>query len=334
MLSMLGRSAARTVLQRPSTLGRTLTTGDIPGNLQLADGGKILREVSPATKKLNITDEEFYFPPLKMEVDSLPIKSWVSPGELAVNDPMELDTRVFNVAIRKDMVHEMIRYQRAKLRQPHKTKRVGEISGSTRKPHPQKGQGKSQAGNTRNSSWRKGMKAHGPVLRDYSHSLNRKERARALMTVLAAMHRQGDLHVFDHFDMPSTKTKALLEKIYEHKLLEKPNTNENLEDKAVTGRPRRVMLCDDMMSMNMLYAARNLDELILMPQVRLNVMDLMRYDVLAITSKSLQTLMDRLVVQHQYGARSMFYLQQHTLFQTTGLAELHKDMMMSQHGVN
>jgi large subunit ribosomal protein L4 len=319
MLSILRRS---TLSRSSSLLGRSLSSNvAIPGNLQMADNGKIFQD-NVAASKVNITDEEFYFPPLEMEVKSLPIKSWLSPGEVAVNEPLDLDARVFNVAIRKDMVHEMIRYQRAKLRQPHKTKRVGEISGSTRKPFPQKGQGKSQVGNTRNSSWRKGMKAHGPVLRDFSFTLNRKERARALMTVLASMHRQGDLHVFDHFDMPSTKTKPLLEKIYEHKILDKPEKNEDGEIEKAPGRPRRVMLCDDMMSMNMLYAARNLSEVILMPQVRLNVMDLMRYDVLAITSKSLQILMDRLVVQHQYGARSMFYLQQHTLFQTTGLAEI------------
>ena len=297
----------------------------IPGNLQLADGGRILREV-PASenKKVQISEEEFYFPPLHMEVTSLPVNAWMKPGAVAEgSEPAELDSRVFNVAIRKDMVHEMIRFQRAKIRQPHRTKRVGEISGSTRKPHPQKGQGRSQAGNTRNSSWRKGMKAHGPVLRDFSFSLNRKERARALMTVLAAMHRQGDLVVFDSFDMPTNKSKALLERAYEHSLLEKPEKYEDGEIEIAPGRPRRVMLCDDYMSANMVYAARNLQELILMPQVRLNVIDLMRFDALAISSRALKTLQERLIVQHKYGARSMFYLQQQTLFGTSGMLNEH-----------
>ena len=296
----------------------------IPGNLQMADGGKILLDAEES-KGVHITEEDYFFPPLNMEVGSLPVMSWSHPGNIAESEEsVDLDPRVFNVAIRKDIVHAMVRYQRAKQRQPHRTKRVGEISGSTRKPFPQKGQGRSQVGNTRNSSWRKGMKAHGPVLRDFSHSLNRKERARALMTVLSALHRQGDLVVFDKFDMPDNKTKNLVEKIYEHNLLERPANDEDGERSP--GRKTRVMLCSDRMPLNMLYAARNLTNVILMPQVRLNVLDLMRYDKLAISREALQDLMQRLVVQYKYGARNMFYVQQHTLFQTAGLANIEADI--------
>jgi large subunit ribosomal protein L4 len=314
---------SRTVqLKRFSTAASQVT---IPSNLQLGDNGRIFKPVADV-KKVEMDEEEFYFPPLQMKNSSLPVKYWGKPGEVVGGDEgtINLDPRVFNVSIRKDIVHDMIRYQRAKLRQPKRTKRVGEISGSTRKPFPQKGQGRSQVGNTRNSSWRKGMKAHGPVLRDYSHSLNRKYRARALMTVLAAMHKQGDLHVFDDFDMESPKSKELINRIFDHGLLEKTNNDNNDSDSSEleeVGPIRRVMLCSDEMSTNMIYAARNLQQVILMPQVRINCLDLMRFDVLAISKTSLNALMERLIVQHQYGSRNMFYLQQHTLMNATDMID-------------
>jgi large subunit ribosomal protein L4 len=110
---------------------------------------------------------------------------------------MAIEDKVFGVAIRKDIVHEVIRYQRHMARQPKKTKRKSEISGSNKKPRPQKGGGVSQAGHKRNSVWRGGQKAHGPVLRDYSIGMNRKVRAMGMMIALAAKLHEGNLIVFD-----------------------------------------------------------------------------------------------------------------------------------------
>jgi ribosomal protein L4 len=64
--------------------------------------------------------------------------------------------------------------QRAWKRQPKKTKRMSEVSGSGKKPWKQKGTGRARAGHLRAPQRKKGAKAHGPVLRDYSISLNKK----------------------------------------------------------------------------------------------------------------------------------------------------------------
>ena len=45
-----------------------------------------------------------------------------------------MEKEIFEVPIRKDIVHEVIRYFRAKRRQPHKTKRMSELRGSNKKP--------------------------------------------------------------------------------------------------------------------------------------------------------------------------------------------------------
>jgi hypothetical protein len=164
---------------------------EIPSNLKLADLS-VLKEVNKTT----VPQDDYLFGTTDIP-KSIKVAIFNNPGSFSENtEPM--DSRIFGVALRKDIVHEVVRYQRHKARQPKRTKRVGEIAGSTKKPYPQKGQGKSQVGNRRNSSWRGGMKAHGPVLRDYSISLNRKYRAMGMMIVLAAKFREGNLLVFDN----------------------------------------------------------------------------------------------------------------------------------------
>lgn len=65
-----------------------------------------------------------------------------NPG--LVVDSVPIDSKIFGVALRKDIVLDVVRYQRHKMRQPKKTKRINEISGSKKKPRPQKGGGASQ----------------------------------------------------------------------------------------------------------------------------------------------------------------------------------------------
>lgn len=164
---------------------------EIPSNLKLADLS-VLKEI----KKITVPQDDYNFATIDIP-KSIKVAIFNNPGSYSENTE-PIDPRIFGVALRKDIVHEVVRYQRHKARQPKRTKRVGEIAGSTKKPYPQKGQGISQVGNRRNSSWRGGMKAHGPVIRDYAISLNRKYRAMGMMIVLAAKFREGNLLVFDN----------------------------------------------------------------------------------------------------------------------------------------
>ena len=86
---------------------------------------------------------------------------------------------------------------------------MSEIRGSNKKPRPQKGTGASQVGHRRNSAWRGGQKAHGPVIRDYSIDVNKKVRALAMMMSVAAKFREGNLYVFDTLSPPTHRTKEL-----------------------------------------------------------------------------------------------------------------------------
>ena len=60
---------------------------------------------------------------------------------------IELSDAVFGLPVRKDILHRMVNYQRAKAQSgTHKTKTISEISGTTKKPHKQKGTGSARHG--------------------------------------------------------------------------------------------------------------------------------------------------------------------------------------------
>jgi 50S ribosomal protein L4 len=198
--------------------------------------------------KLEGIDATFTFPLAPgEEPTSVPIFDFNSPGKVVAEAPLE--STIFRAPLRKDVVLQCIVYERHKRRQPKKTKRSNEIRGSTRKPRPQKGGGKSQVGNRRNAAWRGGMKAHGPVLRDYSIKLPRKFRALGFMIALAAKQREGNLVAFDAFRADSPRTKLMVELLREHRLLD-PGAGAGADDGAgvVTGPPgshtTSLLICD------------------------------------------------------------------------------------------
>ena len=68
---------------------------------------------------------------------------------------IELDEAVFGVPLRTDLLARMVNYQLAKRRSGnHKAKGVSEISGTTKKPHRQKGTGRARQGSLRSPQFR------------------------------------------------------------------------------------------------------------------------------------------------------------------------------------
>ena len=103
-------------------------TSTIPSNLHLADTKVLL----PPEKDL-IPDERYFFSSLASSLPaSLPVYSFENPGEIVAQAP--LNGKIFSVAIRKDIVLEIVRYFRNKKRQPQCTKRIPDIAGSNKKP--------------------------------------------------------------------------------------------------------------------------------------------------------------------------------------------------------
>lgn len=124
---------------------------------------------------------------------------------------------VFDVPIRTDILHRVVRWQLAKRQQgTHKTKTRSEVSGGGRKPHKQKGSGRARQGTIRAPHMRGGGVAHGPVLRSHEHDLPKRVRRLGLRAALSAKAWEGRLIIVDSLKQPDEeepKTKQMLDVI-------------------------------------------------------------------------------------------------------------------------
>ncbi|CAM9563236.1 unnamed protein product [Pylaiella littoralis] len=127
---------------------------------------------------------------------------------------ISLTPSVFGVPVRRDVVHDVVRWQLARRRKGNgQTKRIAEVSGSGRKVRPQKGGGVARAGHSRPPHWRGGAKAHGPRRRDFSFKLNKKFVKLGLRVALSARLQEGHLTVVDELESDTFSTSVMRQRI-------------------------------------------------------------------------------------------------------------------------
>ena len=123
---------------------------------------------------------------------------------------VDLDQSIFGHKTLPDIIHQYIRYQNAKSRQgSHKTKSRSEVSGRSKKPFAQKGTGNARQGSSKPPNFRGGAVAMGPINRDYSFSLNKKEKKLALKSTLSTKLKDDKIIFIDSFKTTTHKTKDL-----------------------------------------------------------------------------------------------------------------------------
>jgi large subunit ribosomal protein L4 len=107
-----------------------------------------------------------------------------------------VSSEVFAAPIRKDILSRVVQWQLAKRRSGnHKAKGISDISGTTKKPHRQKGTGRARQGSLRSPHMRGGAVIFGPVVRDHSFSLPKKVRKMGLRCALSARMKENKLFV-------------------------------------------------------------------------------------------------------------------------------------------
>jgi large subunit ribosomal protein L4 len=195
-------------------------------------------------------------------------------GEIELDDTTFND--IFGRPVRKDILARVVNWQLAKRRSGnHKTKEIGDVSGTTKKPYAQKGTGRARQGSLRSPQFRGGATIFGPVVRSHAHDLPKKVRALGLKTALSAKAKEGKLIVLDGVGSDS-KTKDVVKKFealgWKSVLL--------IEGPAVTEGFAR--------------AARNIPHVDVLPQQGANVYDILRRDTLVLTKDAVQHLVERL----------------------------------------
>lgn len=121
---------------------------------------------------------------------------------------VELPENIFGVEPNEHAVYLAVKAYLAAQRQgTHKAKERGEIAGSTKKLHKQKGTGGSRKGDIKNPLFRSGGRVFGPRPRTYGLKLNKKVRQAARASALSVKASTGNIKVVEDlkFDAPKTK---------------------------------------------------------------------------------------------------------------------------------
>jgi large subunit ribosomal protein L4 len=190
---------------------------------------------------------------------------------------IELPEGLFGAEPRADILARVVHWQLAKRRAgTHKTKGMGEVSGTTKKPYRQKGTGNARQGSLRAPQFRTGGVVHGPVVRSHEYSLNKKVRRLGLIHALSAKVAEGKLVVLDAAAPGAeAKTAAVAKQL-----------------KALGWSSALVV--DAAVDEGFARATRNLPKVSVLPTGGANVYDILQHDVLAVTRAGVAALQARL----------------------------------------
>ncbi len=187
---------------------------------------------------------------------------------------IELNDAVFGIEPRADILHRVVTWQLEKRRGTARAARErSDVARTGKKYGRQKGGGTARHGDRRAPIFVGGGKAHGPRVRDFDPSLNKKVRALGLKMALSAKARDGKLLVMENLDVSEAKTKALKEQL----------AGLNLGKTAL-------VIDGDALNVGFAKAASNLREIDLLPAVGANVYDILKHDTLVLTRAAVEKL--------------------------------------------
>lgn len=188
---------------------------------------------------------------------------------------VELASSVFEAPIRKDILHEVVKWQLASRRQgTHKAKTRSEVSGGGKKPFKQKGTGNARQGSSRSPLMPGGGILFGPTPRDYSYSLPKKVKQIGLRSALSFLLKEGRLTVVENMTSPTGKTNELAKR---------------LKDFGV----EKLVLISGQKDEAFSRAARNLPKALYYGPEGLNVFDLLKHNYAIITQDAVSKITAR-----------------------------------------
>jgi large subunit ribosomal protein L4 len=187
---------------------------------------------------------------------------------------IELSDDVFGVEPRADILHRVVTWQLEKRRGTARGARErSDVARTGKKFGRQKGGGTARHGDRRAPIFVGGGKAHGPRVRDFDPSLNKKVRALGLKMALSAKAKGGSLIVVENLDLKEAKTRALKERL------------------AGLDLGRSALVIDgDALNVGFAMASSNLREIDLLPAIGANVYDILNHDTLVLTRAAVETL--------------------------------------------
>lgn len=190
---------------------------------------------------------------------------------------IDLSDEIFGLEPRADILHRVVRWQRAKAQAgTHSTLGRSGVSYSTKKIYRQKGTGGARHGDRGAPIFRHGGTYKGPVPRSHAHDLPKKFRALGLKHALSAKAGAGQLVILDEAAMKEAKTKTLAKAAKE------------------LGWKNVLIIDGAEVNENFARAAANIRGIDVLPSIGANVYDILKRDTLVITRAGVEALEARL----------------------------------------
>src|SRR5438270_2243076 len=202
---------------------------------------------------------------MKVKVQTLDAKAG---GDIELND------EIFAVEPRADILHRVVTWQLEKRRGTARGARErSDVARTGKKFGRQKGGGTARHGDRRAPIFIGGGKAHGPRVRDFNPSLNKKVRALGLKMALSSKAKDGNLIIVDNLDVSEAKTKTLKAQL------------------GKLGFKKTALVIDgDALNVGFARASSNLESINLLPAIGANVYDIMRHETLVLTRAAVEKL--------------------------------------------
>jgi large subunit ribosomal protein L4 len=189
----------------------------------------------------------------------------------------ELNDAVFNVPVKRGVLHEVVTMQLANRRAGTAAVRHrSDVAGSRRKLFKQKGTGKARRGDIKSPLLRGGGSVFGPDPRSYAYKVPKKVRRLALKMALSTKLQSEDLLVLDAFSLDEIKTKAFVSVLN-------------------TLGVSNVLIVSDDKDAQLTLSSRNVPKVKVMPTEGLNVYDILKFKKLVLLASSIKNIEGRLL---------------------------------------
>jgi len=172
-------------------------------------------------------------------------------------------------------IYDAIKSENANLRHGnHSTKDRGEVRGGGKKPWSQKGTGRARQGSSRAPHWTGGGVVQGPKKRDYSSSVSRNVKRKAVVSILNKKAEEAKISILEDFVLEKYSTKAV------YTLIKNMGMND-------TGHVALLVTGEDM---KLKISTRNLPHLKYINSKRIGCRELLYNNNIVITESALRDL--------------------------------------------
>jgi len=185
---------------------------------------------------------------------------------------VDLPKEIFEVPFNADLVHQVATSMASSARSnTAHSKDRSEVRGGGKKPWKQKGTGRARHGSSRSPIWVGGGTTFGPRNeRNYDRKVNKKTKAKALVTVLSQKVRDNELILVDSISTGEIKTKTAVT------IIDSLAKNDSLKG-IKTKKNNAAIFALSSRDENTEKSFRNIDNIRLDLTQNMNISDLLKY---------------------------------------------------------